>query len=88
MPGCIIKKLRQTKHLKQHTVAKEMGITQAAYSKIENGLTELTIKHCRMLSKIMDVNVYDYLSDDFEITRPAKAAGLLPDKCDQMLTSN
>lgn len=72
MPGSIIKHLREQKMLKQDTVAKAMGISQAAYSKIENNITELTVKHCRMLSKIFDVNVYEHLPDDFEIIRPRK----------------
>ncbi len=70
MPGTVIKKLRNMRNLKQEAVAKEMGISQAAYSKIENNVTELTVRHCRILSKIFGVNVYDYLEDDFEIIRP------------------
>lgn len=57
------------RHMKQETVAKQMGISQAAYSKIENNLTELTVRHCKVLSKIFDINVYDFLEDDFEISR-------------------
>jgi transcriptional regulator with XRE-family HTH domain len=72
MPGTVIKKIRQMKHLKQDAVAKDMGISQAAYSKIENNLTELTVRHCKMLSKIFGVNVYDFLEDDFEIVRSQK----------------
>jgi transcriptional regulator with XRE-family HTH domain len=72
MPGTIIKQLREQKMLKQETVAKAMGISQAAYSKIENNITELTVKHCRTLSKIFGVNVYEHLPDDFEIVRPTK----------------
>lgn len=69
MPGTIIKQLREQKEMKQESVAKEMGISQAAYSKIENNITELTVKHCRLLSRIFGVNVYDYLEDDFQIAR-------------------
>jgi transcriptional regulator with XRE-family HTH domain len=58
--------------MKQDDVAQQMGISQAAYSKLENNQTELTVRHCKMLSKIFGVNVYDYLEDDFEIVRPAK----------------
>jgi transcriptional regulator with XRE-family HTH domain len=74
MPGTVIKKLRNMCNLKQEAVAKAMGISQAAYSKIENNVTELTVRHCRMLSKIFGVNVYDYLEDDFEIIRPKQKA--------------
>lgn len=72
MPGTIIKKIRKSKSLKQETVAKELGISQAAYSKIENNITELTVRHCRILSKLFGVNVYEFLDDSFEIVRPAK----------------
>lgn len=72
MPGTVIKRIRQERNLKQEEVARQMGISQAAYSKLENNQTELTVRHCKMLSKIFGVNVYDYLEDDFEIVRPAK----------------
>ncbi len=35
--GNLIKRLRNAKDLKQSTVARRLGITQQAYSKIENG---------------------------------------------------
>jgi transcriptional regulator with XRE-family HTH domain len=72
MPGTVIKRIRQERNMKQEDVAQQMGISQAAYSKLENNQTELTVRHCKMLSKIFGVNVYDYLEDDFEIVRPAK----------------
>lgn len=69
MPGGIIKQLREKKGIKQDAVAMEMGISQAAYSKIENNLTELTVRHCKALSRIFGENVYDYFDDEFEIHR-------------------
>ena len=72
MPGLIIRDLRERKGLKQETVAIEMGISQAAYSKIENNITELTVRHCKLLSRIFGVNVYDFFDDDFEIHRLGK----------------
>jgi transcriptional regulator with XRE-family HTH domain len=69
MPGTIIKNLREKKGLKQETVATEMGISQAAYSKIENNITELTVRHCKIMSRLFGVNVYDYFDEDFEIRR-------------------
>jgi transcriptional regulator with XRE-family HTH domain len=74
MPGSVIKIIRLKRNLKQETVAKAMGISQAAYSKIENNLTELTVRHCRLLSRIFETNVYDYLEEDFEIARSEKGA--------------
>ncbi len=69
MPGTIIKNLREKKGLKQETVAMEMGISQAAYSKIENNITELTVRHCKIMSRVFGVNVYDYFDEEFEIRR-------------------
>lgn len=69
MPGKKIKQLREAKGLKQEVVAKEMGITQAAYSKIENNITQLTVRHCKILSRVFGENVYDHFDDDFEIIR-------------------
>lgn len=70
MPGTVIKQIRQMRNLKQEEVASQMGISQAAYSKLENNQTELTVRYCKLLSKIFGVNVYEYLDDDFEIVRP------------------
>ena len=69
MPGSIIKQLRENKGYKQEAVAREMGISQAAYSKIENNITQLTVKHCKILTKILGANVYEYFDDEFEIIR-------------------
>jgi len=69
MPGTIIKNLRERKGLKQDTVANEMGISQAAYSKIENNITELTVRHCKILSRVFGVNVYDFFDEEFAIYR-------------------
>ena len=69
MPGSIIRTLRENRGLKQEEVARQMGISQSAYSKIENAQTEVTVKHCKILSRIFGVNVYDFFPDDFEITR-------------------
>lgn len=67
MPGNIIRLLRERKGLRQEAVAAAMGISQAAYSKIENNLTELTVRHCKILSRIFGENVYEYFDDEFEI---------------------
>jgi transcriptional regulator with XRE-family HTH domain len=69
MPGSIIRQLRENKGLKQEQMARQLGISQAAYSKIENNITKLTVKYCKVLSRILGVNVYDYFEDDFEIVR-------------------
>jgi transcriptional regulator with XRE-family HTH domain len=77
----VIKQLREKKGLKQETVAREMGISQAAYSKIENNITELTVRHCKMLSRIFEENLYELLDSKFEVPsgggQPSKSLPLL-----------
>jgi transcriptional regulator with XRE-family HTH domain len=70
MPGHIIKRYREIKNFSQKYVAAKMGISQNAYSKIENNITQLTVHHIKELSKILEVPVTDFLKDDFEIHKP------------------
>ncbi|MGV3656910.1 MAG: helix-turn-helix domain-containing protein [Chitinophagaceae bacterium] len=70
MPGHVIKRYRELKNFSQKYVAAQMGISQNAYSKIENNITQLTVHHVKQLSKILEVPVTDLLNDDFEIHKP------------------
>lgn len=70
MPGHIIKNYREHKNYSQKYVASRMGISQNAYSKIENNITQLTVHHVRQLSEILEVSINDLLKDEFEIHRP------------------
>lgn len=70
MPGTIIRKHRELKNYTQDYVAKQMGISQNAYSKIENNYTQLTVKHVKELSRILQVSLLDLLRDEFEIHKP------------------
>jgi transcriptional regulator with XRE-family HTH domain len=70
MPGHIIKHYREVKNYSQKYVASRLGISQNAYSKIENNITQLTVHHIKELSKILDVPITDFLKDDFEIHKP------------------
>lgn len=70
MPGTIIRHYRELRNYSQKWVASQMGISQNAYSKIENNITQLTVHHIKQLSKILDVPVLDLLKDDFEIHKP------------------
>ena len=71
MPGHIIKQYRELKNYSQKFVASRMGISQNAYSKIENNITQLTVHHVKELSRILEVPITDLLKDDFEIHRPS-----------------
>lgn len=70
MPGHIIKHYRELKNYSQKYVASKMGISQNAYSKIENNITQLTVHHIKDLSRILEVPITDFLKDDFEIHKP------------------
>ena len=70
MPGTVIRKYRELRNYSQDYVARKMGISQNAYSKIENNITQLTVNHVKQISSILEVSIMDLLRDDFEI-RPA-----------------
>ena len=70
MPGHVIKKYRELRNYSQKYVASKMGMSQNAYSKIENNITQLTVHHIKDLAKILEVSITDLLKDDFEIHKP------------------
>jgi transcriptional regulator with XRE-family HTH domain len=70
MPGSIIRHFRELRNYSQQWVASQLGMSQNAYSKIENHLTQLTVHHVRELSRILEVPELDLLRDDFEIHKP------------------
>ena len=51
-----LKKARQLKGVKQKDMAKELGISRAGYSRIENGLVELTTKNLTKISQILEIS--------------------------------
>jgi transcriptional regulator with XRE-family HTH domain len=70
MPGTVVRRYREMKNYSQKYVASQMGISQNAYSKIENNLTQLTVHHVKQLSEILEVPMNDLLRDEFEIHKP------------------
>ena len=54
----------------QKYVASKLGMSQNAYSKIENNITQLTVQHVKEISKILDISITDLLNDEFEIHKP------------------
>ncbi len=67
MPENILRKNREARKLTQDFVAREMNMSQNAYSKIENGSTTLTVHHLKQLSRILEMSILDLLKDEFEI---------------------
>lgn len=70
MPGTHIKKIREQKKITQDEVARFMGISQNAYSKIENNITQLTINHVKQISTALNVSPLELLRGDFEVHKP------------------
>ena len=52
-----IKKRRVEKRLTQSDVALDLGITPGAYSKIESGPTEISVKKLAQIAAILEVNI-------------------------------
>ena len=66
----IIRELREDRDLKQYEIAKILGTTQQVYSRYENGLNEMPIRHLATLCSYYNVSA-DYilgLSKRMEIT--------------------
>ncbi|MEM1406303.1 MAG: helix-turn-helix transcriptional regulator [Bacteroidota bacterium] len=65
--GTNIKKLREQKGLLQKQVAEELGIGNSNYSKIENGIREITVKELQKLSKLFDMSIDQIVNFDGDI---------------------
>lgn len=70
MPGTVLRKYREIRNYSQDYVARKMGISQNAYSKIENNITQLTVNHVKLISQVLEVSIMDLLRDEFEIHSP------------------
>jgi transcriptional regulator with XRE-family HTH domain len=62
--GPRIRAARVAKDLKQEYVAEQMGIKQPAYSKIENGQTDITVSQLRQIAAILSISVLNLLEED------------------------
>jgi transcriptional regulator with XRE-family HTH domain len=86
MPGTLIRKLREQKKVTQEEVARHLNISQNAYSKIENGITQLTVNHVKQISAALGVSPVELLGDEFEIHKPMSLQAQSINK--QVLLSN
>jgi transcriptional regulator with XRE-family HTH domain len=67
-----IKQLRQLHHYTQEEVAKQLGFTKSAYSKIERGLTIPTVVLLQKLADIFDEHIVYFFLDEEPKTRKDK----------------
>lgn len=59
-----IKSIRELKNYTQGYMAEELGITQAAYSKIESGQTKLTMNKVADIASVFEMDVNDLMNYD------------------------
>lgn len=56
--GSVIKNLRESRSMNQGDMSKSMGLTQAAWSKLENGISTLTTSQLAKASDILEVEAH------------------------------
>jgi len=61
-----IRNIRELKNLTQEYMADKLGITQAGYSKLENGSTVLTYAKLTQIAAILEINIEDIIAFDSE----------------------
>jgi transcriptional regulator with XRE-family HTH domain len=60
----LVKKTRYEKNYSQDHIAKKLGITQKAYSKIENNETKLNVDTLTRIAEILEVDVASFFSSN------------------------
>lgn len=65
----IIRELREDHDLNQQNVAEILGTTQQVYSRYENGINELPVRHLVTLCKFYDVSADYILGLNFQRNR-------------------
>jgi transcriptional regulator with XRE-family HTH domain len=65
--GRNIRHIRELKRWKQDYMASQLGISQKAYSKIENGETNISVNRIIEIAKILEVDVADLLNQDGQV---------------------
>ncbi len=61
MIGERIRQKREEMKISQYAVAYCIGMSQAAYSKIERGETEVKVSHLYQIATVLKISVYDLL---------------------------
>jgi len=71
-----IRKIRELKSYSQEFVANKLNLSVRAYSKIENGETQLTLNRLNQISEILEVTPQEVLGfDDQQIFNHCKQEG-------------
>lgn len=59
--GETIREIRESKKISQYAMAYAIDISQAAYSKIERGETELKTRHLYLIAGVLKISIYELL---------------------------
>ncbi|MBX3101572.1 MAG: helix-turn-helix transcriptional regulator [Bacteroidetes bacterium] len=65
--GNKIRVLREVRGFSQEYVADRIGISQAAYSRLENEATDLTLGRLEQIASVLEINPLDLLAMDEKI---------------------
>ena len=71
----ILREEREDRDIKQSTLAKVLGTTQQVYSRYENGVNELPIRHLIRLCKYYQVSADHLLGLDTKESSPDSGEG-------------
>lgn len=59
----LIRKWRKSKGLSQENMATDLGISQTAYTNLENGHTQMTVERLVLIARLLDRDVVDFFVD-------------------------
>lgn len=74
MTGQKLRLLREYRNYSQEYIAEKIGITQNAYSRIENNQTRLTAERLEKLAVILDISMMELLSEKEPVIQFADTA--------------
>ncbi len=83
MTGQKLRLLREYRNYSQEYIAEKLGITQNAYSRIENNQTRLTADRLGKLAIVLDVSPLELLSEREPVLQFATAPAHMPAPADQ-----
>lgn len=72
-----IRAVRTAKGYLQSDVAKELGISQRAYSKIELGQTKLNWEYMNQIANILEVNIWELINSSTDFNQEETNVDLL-----------
>lgn len=62
-----IKKIRELKDLSQEQVAEKLGLATSSYSKIERGVTNISLTRLEEIAQIFNINATDLLENSNQV---------------------